>query len=109
MTAPTDNAAGPRGHVPSDADQPPERSPVDYIEEIKLYFNTGPATILDDFAKAIDLLKALPDDETRERAAVYMEGLAQMRSEWGGPKGRPARPRAERPPGSPKARRRRER
>lgn len=82
---------------------------MDHIETIKhLYFNTTPATILDDFAKAIDLLKELPDDEARERAAVYMEGLAQMRSEWGGPKGRPPGQRAERPPASAKARRRRE-
>jgi hypothetical protein len=82
---------------------------VDHIEEIrKLYFNATPATILDDFARAIDLLKQLPDDEARERAAVFMEGLAQMRQEWGGPKGRPAPPRGDRPPASEKARRRRE-
>jgi hypothetical protein len=82
---------------------------VDHIETIRqLYFNTSPSTILDDFATAIDLLKQLPDDEAREKAAVYMEGLAQMRKEWGGPKGRPARPRGERPPASARAKRRRE-
>lgn len=82
---------------------------MDQLDTIKqLYFNTTPKTILDDFATAIDLLKAMPDEETRERAAVYMEGLAQMRKEWGGPKGRPAAPRGDRPPASAKARRRRE-
>lgn len=80
--------------------------PIDQIRQ--LYFKTTPATILGDFAKAIDLLKDLPSEEDRARAAVYMEGLAQMRKEWGGPKGRPAQARGDRPPGSAKARRRRE-
>jgi hypothetical protein len=58
---------------------------MDAIDEIKqLYFQTSKKTIQDDFARAIDLLKALPDEEARERAAVYMEGLAEMRREWGG-------------------------
>ena len=58
---------------------------MDAIEEIKqLYSHTSAKTIQDDFARAIDLLKALPDAEARERAAVYMEGLAEMRREWGG-------------------------
>ena len=35
-------------------------------------------------ARAIALLKALPDDDARQRAAVYMDGLAQMRTEWAG-------------------------
>jgi hypothetical protein len=69
---------------------------MDPIDEIKqLYYQTSAKTILDDFARAIDLLKALPDEAARERAAVYMEGLAEMRNEWakGGakPGGRPAR------------------
>ena len=58
---------------------------MDAIDEIKqLYYKTTKKTILDDFARAIDLLKALPDEAARERAAVYMEGLAEMRREWGG-------------------------
>ena len=82
---------------------------MDPIEQIRtLYFNATPASILDDFARAIDLLKALPDEAARERAAVFMEGLAEMRKEWGGPKGRPAPQRPERAPASAKARRRRE-
>jgi hypothetical protein len=58
---------------------------MDAIDEIKqLYYQTTKKTILDDFARAIDLLKTLPDEEARARAAVYMEGLAEMRREWGG-------------------------
>jgi hypothetical protein len=30
----------------------------------------------------VALLKALPDEDTRERATVYMEGLAEMRKEF---------------------------
>ena len=53
------------------------------IDEIKhLYFKATAQTIQEDFARAIDLLKTLPDEESRGRAAVYMEGLAQMRKEW---------------------------
>lgn len=56
----------------------------DALSEIKrLYYGTTKATVLRDLDRAIDLLKALPTDDDRERAAVYMDGLAQMRSEWG--------------------------
>jgi hypothetical protein len=56
---------------------------MDAIDEIKqLYYQTSAKTIQDDFARAIDLLKTLPDEAARERAAVYMEGLAEMRNEW---------------------------
>ena len=37
--------------------------------------------VADDFDRAIDLLKAMPEDD-RHRAAVYMEGLAEMRKEF---------------------------
>ena len=54
------------------------------LEELKqLYYQATRATMARDFARAIALFKALPDEETRERAAVFMDGLAQMRSEWG--------------------------
>lgn len=60
------------------------------LAEIRqLYFQTTPARILDDFDRAIDLLKSLEVDADRERATVYMEGLAEMRKEW-----RPARRKA---------------
>jgi hypothetical protein len=47
-----------------------------------LYFEATAATIADAFDEAIDLLKTLPTEEDRERAAVYMEGLAEMKSEF---------------------------
>ena len=56
---------------------------MDPIAEIKkLYYGATKATIQDDVDRAIDLLRSLPTDEDRERAAVYMDGLSQMRSEW---------------------------
>jgi hypothetical protein len=73
-------------------------------EEIKhLYFNTTRSTIERDFARAIDLLKAMPGDEARERVAVYMDGLAEMRTEWrAGPTARSGAPARRRSPGSPR-------
>jgi len=47
-----------------------------------LYFNTTKATVQADLTKAIALFKAL-NDEDRDKAAVFMDGLSQMRSEWG--------------------------
>jgi hypothetical protein len=56
---------------------------MDAIDEIKrLYYAATKATIRQDIERAIDLLKSLPDDDARQQAAVYMDGLAQMRSEW---------------------------
>lgn len=58
---------------------------MDPLSEIKqLYYGTTKATIKKDLARAIDLLKAMPSDDERQRAAVYMDGLSQMRSEWAG-------------------------
>ena len=48
----------------------------------RIYFDTTKRTIQDDLAHAIELLKSLPSEEEREKATVYMEGLAQMRREW---------------------------
>ena len=47
-----------------------------------IYFKTTRETIHNDLAHAIELLKKLPDEEAREKATVYMEGLAQLRAEW---------------------------
>jgi hypothetical protein len=59
----------------------------DKLAEIRrLYFKTTRATIQEDLAKALDLLKSMPSEEERERATVYMEGMAQMRKEWSGRK-----------------------
>jgi hypothetical protein len=56
---------------------------VDPVETIKqLYFNATKQTISRDLARAVAILKTLPTEEERERAAVYMDGLAQMRSDW---------------------------
>jgi hypothetical protein len=55
---------------------------VDHVKEIRqLYFKATRATIERDFDRAIDLLKAMPEEE-RERAHVFMEGLAEMRREF---------------------------
>jgi hypothetical protein len=48
----------------------------------EIYFKTTKRTIEHDIAHAIELLKSLPSEEERDRAAVYMDGLSQMRSEW---------------------------
>ena len=57
---------------------------MDRVAEIKrLYYGTTKATLLRDLATAIDLLKSIETEEERERAAVYMDGLSQMRAEWG--------------------------
>ena len=56
---------------------------MDHLEEIRrLYFKTTASTIERDFARAIELLKAMPGEGERGRAHVYMEGLAEMRKEW---------------------------
>ena len=57
------------------------------LEIRSIYFKTSKKTIDNDMTHAIELLKSLPSEEEREKAAVYMEGLAQMRKEWGGGKG----------------------
>lgn len=57
---------------------------MDAIDEIKrLYHHTTRATVQRDLTRAVALLKTLPSEEERERVAVYMDGLSQMRSEWG--------------------------
>jgi hypothetical protein len=57
---------------------------VNEIAQIRrLYFETTPATILRDFDRAIDLLKSLTSEADRSKAHVYMEGLAELRNEWG--------------------------
>lgn len=69
----------------------------DPLAEIRrLYFAATKATIARDFDRAVDLLKSLPDEETREHAAVFMDGLAEMRKDWGA-----ARPPAASGPAKP--------
>ena len=80
----------------------------DKLAEIRrLYFNASKSSIQQDLAKALDLLKSMDTEDERERATVYMEGLAEMQKDWlkqvarpkgaGGAKrsggaGRPAKP-----------------
>ena len=62
----------------------PMLSADDKLAEIRrLYFSTTRDRIDADLAKALDLLKSMASEDERERATVYREGLAQMRSEWG--------------------------
>ena len=66
---------------------PPD--PAAALAEIRrIYFKTTRQTIDHDFDHAIELLKSLGTEEERERATVYMEGIAQMRKEWAGRSGR---------------------
>ena len=71
------------GFVPlkSLAKGPPD--PAAALAEIRrIYFKTTKRTIEHDIVHAIELLKSLPSEDEREKATVYMEGLAQMRREW---------------------------
>lgn len=63
---------------------PDDRPVSDVLAEIRqLYFKTTARTIERDFDRAIDLLKSIRLPEDRQRATVFMEGLAEMRKEWG--------------------------
>ena len=66
--------------------------PLDAIKQ--LYFRATEKTIEEDFDRAIDLLKAMPSEDDRERAVVFMEGLAEMKKQWAG-RPRPAARRAK--------------
>ena len=62
---------------------PVTRSTDEILAEIRqIYFRTTKGTILRDFDLAIDLLKMIPTPEERQRATVYMDGLAEMRREF---------------------------
>jgi hypothetical protein len=62
---------------------PDERPVAEVIAEIRqLYFKATAQTIDRDFDRAIDLLKTIRLPEDRQRATVYMEGLAEMRRDW---------------------------
>ncbi|MFO7691631.1 MAG: hypothetical protein R6V57_00975 [Vicinamibacterales bacterium] len=57
---------------------------MDPVAEIKrLYYATTRVTVQRDLEKAVALLKTLKTEEERERVSVFMDGLSQMRSEWG--------------------------
>jgi hypothetical protein len=82
-------------HGPPDADAA--------LAEIRrIYFATTRQTIENDFAHAIELLKSLPGEEERQKAHVYMEGLAEMQRGWQGAR----KPQTPRPAKKPASRRR---
>jgi hypothetical protein len=57
--------------------------PPDKVAVIRdIYFRARPATIEQDIARAIAILKSMGSEEERTRAAVFMQGLAEMRAEW---------------------------
>ena len=59
----------------------------DKIAEIRrLYFSATRQTVERDLEKALELLKSMPSEDDRERATVFMEGLAEMRRDWLKPK-----------------------
>ncbi|MBI2829007.1 MAG: hypothetical protein HYX77_07035 [Acidobacteria bacterium] len=70
--------------VPLESLKPgPPPDPQSALSEVRrIYFKTTRRTIEHDIAHAIELLKSLPSEEEREKASVYMEGLAEMRREW---------------------------
>ena len=57
-----------------------------------LYFNTTKSTVQTDMSRAIELFKGLSSEEDRAKAAVFMDGLSQMRSEWGVQPAKPGGP-----------------
>jgi len=82
-TARADMAKRPPGFVPLSALSGKTPSPRALLAEIRrIYFATTRQTIEHDVLHAIELLKALPAEEDREKATVYMEGLAEMQKEW---------------------------
>lgn len=72
-----------RGFVPLGALRGEKADPAGALADIrKIYFATTKQTIQNDFVHAIELLKSLATEEEREKASVYMEGLAELRKEW---------------------------
>ena len=85
------------GFVPLKALKHGPADPKAALAEIRrIYFHTTRQTIVNDFAHAIELLKSLETEEEREKATVYMEGLAQMRGDWDREQARKGRPRKAR-------------
>lgn len=48
----------------------------------RIYFGTTRETIRQDLERALSLLKSMASEEERERATVYMHGLAEMNKDW---------------------------
>jgi hypothetical protein len=72
-----------KGFVPLKSLKDGAPDPANALAEIRrIYFKTSRRTIEADFAHAIELLKSLPGEDERQKAHVYMEGLAEMQREW---------------------------
>jgi hypothetical protein len=69
----------------------PQSAAATLAEIRRIYFKTTRRTIEHDVAQAIELLKSLAKEDDREKATVYMHGLAEMRREWGKGAGGPGR------------------
>ena len=73
-------------------------STAEALAEIRrIYFKTTARTIESDLAHAIELLKSLENEAARAKASVFMEGLAELRREWGGTRNQCQRPKAKGP------------
>ena len=58
---------------------------MDKAAQIKhIYLNAARHTIRQDLARAIEILTSMDTEEEQQRAAVFMDGLSQLRSEWAG-------------------------
>jgi hypothetical protein len=82
-TGRADVAKAPDGFVSLRSLKKGAPEPAAALAEIrKIYFKTSRQTIEHDFAHAIELLKSLPSEDEREKATVYMQGLAEMQRNW---------------------------
>jgi hypothetical protein len=80
------DAKKPSGFVPLKSIKSGAPDPAAALAEIRhIYFRTSPRSIDHDFTHALELLKSLPDEKTRAKAHVYMEGLAEMARQWAKP------------------------
>jgi hypothetical protein len=88
-------AERPHGFVALSSLKRGQPSTEEALAEIRrIYFKTTARTIESDLAHAIELLKGLETEASREKASVFMEGLAELRKEWGPPRVHGSRPRA---------------
>jgi hypothetical protein len=77
-------AERPQGFVALSSLKRGQPSTQEALAEIRrIYFKTTARTIDSDLAHAIELLKGLETEAAREKASVFMEGLAELRKEWG--------------------------
>jgi hypothetical protein len=80
-------AERPHGFVALSSLKRGQPSTQEALAEIRrIYFKTTARTIENDLAHAIELLKSLENEAAREKASVFMEGLAELRREWGPPR-----------------------